>query len=82
MNIKTKAGLALIDAILAESAWKKHYEQFEGIFNDADIDWINHSISTEINGVKVVEEYDELLQDEAMLEELDIIQSNINRIFQ
>ena len=50
MNIKTKTGLALLDAILAESAWKKHYEQFEGIFDDADIDWINHSISTEING--------------------------------
>jgi hypothetical protein len=82
MNIKSKAGLALLDAILSEEAWETHEGILGNIFDDTDIDWVNHSISTGINGKEVIAEYDELLQDEAMIEQLDIIQENINRIFQ
>lgn len=82
MNIKTRQGLALLDAMLADTTWEKHWQLFQGIFNEADIDWINHMISTEINGEEVVNEYDDLLQNEAFIEELDIIQNNINRVFE
>lgn len=82
MNIKSKQGLALLDAILADRSWTTHYDTFEGIFKDIDVDSFNHLISTEINGEEVIDEYDELLSNEHFLADLDIIQNNINSIFE
>jgi hypothetical protein len=79
MNFKTKQGLALLDAILSESAWEKHSDSLIFVFDGVDIDYINHMISTEIFGNEVIDEYDELLQDETLLEELEIIQRNFDR---
>jgi len=81
MNIKSKQGLALLDAILADTTWEKHGYTLEDLFHKVDIDYINHLISTEINGMEVIDEYDELLQDEILLKELDIIQNNISKFF-
>jgi len=78
MNIKSKAGLALLDAILSENAWEKHGDSLMFIFNDVDLDFVNHMVSTEINGNEVMNEYDKLLQGEALIEELDIIQQNFD----
>ena len=64
MNIKSKQGLALLDAILADSTWTTHCDTFGGIFKDIDVDSFNHLISTEINGEEVIDEYDELLSNE------------------
>ena len=81
MNIKSKQGLALLDAILADKTWEKHYDVLKSIFRDIDIDSFNHLISTEINGEEVIDEYDELLSNEHFIADLDIIQNNINSIF-
>lgn len=81
MNIKTKQGLALLDAMLADSTWTTHCNTFGGIFKGIDIDSFNHLISTEINGEEVISEYDELLSNEDFLAELDIIQNNLNELF-
>jgi len=81
MNIKSKQGLALLDAILVDTTWEKHGYTLEDLFHKVDIDYINHLISTEINGIEVIDEYDELLQDEILLKELDIIQNNISKFF-
>lgn len=78
MNFKSKEGLALLDAILSENAWEKHGDSLMFIFSDVDLDFVNHMISTEINGNEVMNEYDELLQGEALIEELDIIQQNFD----
>jgi hypothetical protein len=81
MNIKSKQGLALLDAILADSTWTIHCETFGDIFKGIDVDSFNHLISTEINGEEVIDEYDELLSNEHFIADLDIIQNNINSIF-
>jgi hypothetical protein len=81
MNIKSKQGLVLLDAMLADSTYNTHWSVFSNVFKGTDIDYINHSISTEINGVEVIDEYNDLLQDELFIEELDIIQNNINEFF-
>jgi hypothetical protein len=79
MNFKSKEGLALLDAILSENAWEKHGDSLMFIFSGVDLDFVNHMVSTEINGNEVMNEYDELLQDETLLEELEIIQRNFDR---
>lgn len=81
MNIKTKQGLALLDAMLADSTYSKHYDVFSKVFKGVDIDSINHLISTEINGEEVIDEYDELLSDKQFIKQLNIIQNNINNVF-
>ena len=81
MNIKTKQGLALLDAILADITWTTHCDTFGSIFKGIDVDSFNHLISTEINGEEVISEYDELLNNEDFLAELDIIQNNLNELF-
>ena len=81
MNIKSKQGLALLDSILADKAWEKHGYTLEDLFHNVDIDYINHMISTEINGKKIINKYDNILQDKVLLEELNIIQNNINKYF-
>ena len=81
MNIKTKSGLALLDAILAENAWDKHYASFDAMFSNVDVDWINHMISTEINGEEIIDKYDTILENETMIKELSIIQNNINKMY-
>lgn len=81
MNLKSKEGLALLDAMLADKTWTKHHYVFDPIFTQVDVDYVNHMISTEINGEEIIDEYEELLKDEALLEELEIIQRNISRFF-
>ena len=81
MNIKTKQGLALLDAMLADSTYNVHYEIFGNVFKGVDIDSINHLISTEINGEEVVDEYDELLNNTEFIKQLNIIQNNIDKVF-
>ena len=81
MNIKSKQGLALLDAVLADNAWSTHYNAFGGIFEGVDVDSINHLISTEINGEEVLDEYDELLQNEHFINDLNIIENNILNLF-
>ncbi len=81
MNIKTKQGLALLDSMLAENAWSNHYDTFSKVFNGVDTDEINHLISTEINGEEIIDEYEELLENDYFLSQLDIIQTNINTVF-
>jgi len=81
MNIKSKQGLALLDAMLADNTWTTHCNTFGSIFKGVDIDSFNHLISTEINGDDVLVEYDELLNDDEFIEQLDIIQNNMNSMF-
>lgn len=81
MNFKTKQGLALLDAILADKTWEKHGYTLEDLFHKVDIDYVNHMISTEINGKEIIDEYNDILQDEALLEELNTIQYNMNKFF-
>lgn len=80
MNIKSKKGLAILDAMLLADTWDKHYKSFDLIFHNVDVDWLTHMISTDINGSKIIEEYDSLLQNEIMIKQLNTIQNNINNL--
>jgi hypothetical protein len=79
MNIKTVRGLALLDAMLHNDM--ECHDVFYRVFSGVDIDYVNHCISTGINGEEVIEEYPEYLKSEAFLKELDIIQENMGMLF-
>jgi hypothetical protein len=70
MNIKSKQGLVLLDAILADNTWNKHSDVLGSIFKDVDIDSLSHLISTEINGEDVIYDYYELLVNDEFLVDL------------
>lgn len=81
MNIKSKEGLAVLDAMLTYKTWDKHRKAFSEVFHNADVDWIINMISTDINGKEIIKEYGSLLQNEIMIKQLDIIQNNIDKYF-
>ena len=41
MNIKSKQGLVLLDAMLADSTYNTHWSVFSNVFKGTDIDYIN-----------------------------------------
>jgi hypothetical protein len=48
----------------------------ERLFNDVDTDCLNHCISSDINGNKVFNEYERLITNKFILEQIDIINWN------
>jgi len=40
MNIKSKQGLVLLDAMLADSTYNTHWSVFSNVFKGTDIDYI------------------------------------------
>lgn len=79
-DIKTKEGLLILDTMLTYKIWEKNKKSFSDVFHKVDVDWITHMISTDINGSKIIEEYDSLLQNEIMIKQLNTIQNNINNL--
>ena len=79
-DIKTKEGLLILDTMLTYKIWEKNKKSFSDVFQKVDVDWIINMISTDINGSKIIEEYDSLLQNEIMIKQLNTIQNNINNL--
>ena len=80
MNLKSVEGLKFLNVLLSNKVWDDNEDWlYENIFKDTDIDWVNHMINTEINGKERIKEYERILQDPIIIEQLDIIENNIRK---
>jgi hypothetical protein len=78
MNLKSVEGLKFLNVLLSNKVWDDNEDwMWNNIFKDIDIDWVNHMINTEINGKKYIKEYERILQDPIMIEQLNIIENNM-----
>jgi hypothetical protein len=78
MNLKTVEGLKFLNVLLSNKVWDDNEDWlWDNIYKDTDIDWVNHMINTEINGKKHFKQYERILQDPTMIEELTIIENNM-----
>jgi hypothetical protein len=80
MNLKSVEGLKFLNVLLSNKVWDDNEDWlYENIFKDTDIDWVNHMINTEINGKGRIKEYERILQDPIIIEQLGIIENNIRK---
>jgi len=83
IDFRSKEGLLKLNEFLS-SDYELNYNDFiDNLFHKVDVDFINHYINTEINGMEIINRYDEFLNDPRdyiFQQEIDKVQNNHDKM--